>query len=416
MEQTAVFVSDIDDGRAGRVSLIDVSLRAMACLVVLGTLPSAIRVGSISMLGYATVVCLGIAVIELTYTLNSTIKVFKHLFLWGMFFVWICLSLLVSGLAYPQPLLANIALILLLALSAINGWSQPARIYTLHTILRWSFIVNIGISVILLLSQALGDVAGPRGCAIVAVLGLAVTLSYWRVGHIWWLFASVALWLVILLTLSRTATICGALLFLLAVSRRRDGSFSKSKILIAAGVGATFFAILIVAFPQFEGRFFFGHSAADFAHGKAGLDTSGRAEMWQAVFDSWSSTPKNMLLGQGAGTSEDAASKGVPSMTHPHNDYLAVLHDYGLIGWLIFAVALVRLLYGRWKAWSKAGLEGAEYTFIHSSAFLMVVAFVIMMITDNPYDYFYAILPVAIVVGSSVGLEIRQEHFAQTAI
>jgi O-antigen ligase len=399
--------------RPSRASVFHITVRIMACFVVVANFLYLIQAGPLSLLGYVTILFLLVAGLELAFSTRATLTIFGPLFFWVVFVAWLCISFAISGIAVPQPPIANAALIAIMALSGINAWADPREACTLLGILRWAFVANAGLSLLLVFTGISSNSGlGSRTLAIVAVLGLAVTLSYWRSGHPWWFLISIGVWLVPLVTLSRTAAICGALLFPLSASRSHGRRRRWTKVVVLTMVAGCTFYVAIRTVPEFENRFFFGRSPEDFINGKASLDTAGRAQMWQSVIESWSATAQTMIIGQGAGTSEDAASKGVSSMDHPHNDYLGVLHDYGIIGLSIFVTAFFLLLRGRWKAWSHAEESGSQQAGIHCAAFLMAFAFAIMMITDNPLEYFFAILPTAIVVGSSVGVEMYEWSFA----
>jgi O-antigen ligase len=410
MVASTAWTSELDVQRQGRVSVFWLLLRVMACFVLVANFFTLVQVGPLSLLGYATVVILLVTTMALAFNIRGVVLMFRPLFLWGTFVVWLCLTFVISGIVVAQPPIANISLIAIMALSGVMAWAVPSEVKTLHTILRWAFVANAGISMVLLALTGLsGDLLGPRTCAITAVLGLGITLSYWRRGHRAWLFVSLALVLVPLVTLSRTAAACGLVLFPISgiPLRQRKLSWTKMAFLGIAACVCLYSAMEM--FPELQNRFFFGgRTAKDFVHGNATLDTSGRAEMWAAVIDSWSATPQTMWIGRGAGSSEDAASEGVSSMSHPHNDYLALLHDYGIIGFSIFVLAYFKLIWGRWKTWGRSESAGSQHAIIHSAAFLMALAMAIMMITDNPLEYMFAILPTALVVGSSIGLEANE--------
>jgi O-antigen ligase len=396
--------------RWSRGSIFWLLLRMMAFFVVVANFFSLIQVGQISLLGYATVAILLATITALVLNFKGAVMLLGRFSGWVAFVVWLCLTFVISGVEVAQPPIANISLVAIMAFSGMMAWAVPSEVNTLYTILRWAFAANTGLAILLLaITGTSGDLLGPRTCAIVAVLGLGVTLSYWRHGHRVWLYVSLAMILIPLVTLSRTAAACGLILFPISGIPMRKRKVSWTKIAIL-GIGAcACFFIAIEMSPELQSRFFFGgRTAKDFVHGDATLDTSGRAEMWGAIIDSWSADQQTMWIGRGAGSSEGAAASAVASMSHPHNDYLALLHDYGIIGFAIFIVAFLRLIWGRWKTWRNSEFAGSEWATVHSSAFLMVLALGIMMITDNPMEYMFAILPTALMVGSSIGLEANE--------
>jgi O-antigen ligase len=405
------WTTNIDGQYHGRPSIFWMMLRALAGFVLIANFLTLVQVGTISLLGYATVVILGVTIMALAFSLREVIQLFRYLYLWLAFVLWLCLTFILSGVAVIQPPIAHISLVMIMAVSMVMAFAVPGEVKILHTILRWVFVVNAGLSLLLLaLTGTSGDLLGPRTCAIMAILGLGITLSYWRHGHRRWLYVSMGLVLIPLVTLSRTAAVCGLVLFPISglAMRKRKASWVKLALL---GVAACIcFLIAVEVSPAIRDRFFFGgRGAKDFVHGNATLDTSGRAEMWGAVIDSWWTNPQTIWIGRGAGSSEEIANSAVSNMSHPHNDYLALLHDYGIIGFTIFAVAFFGLIWGRWKIWRRSEIEGSPHAMIHSSAFLMALALGLMMITDNPLEYVFAILPTALVVGCSIGVEVNDK-------
>ncbi len=92
------------------------------------------------------------------------------------------------------------------------------------------------------------------------------------------------------------------------------------------------------------------------------------------------------MIGHGAGAA-DRLTSALPEHDgagHPHNDYLRILVDYGIVGlvlWLIAYFALLRLTWRRWGA-MRGTRTIAEH--IHGAAVLVLIGIGLTMIVDNP--------------------------------
>jgi O-antigen ligase len=66
--------------------------------------------------------------------------------------------------------------------------------------------------------------------------------------------------------------------------------------------------------------------------------TSGRAVFWDLM---WKSIWQRPLLGHGANSSEKMLGSYIKGLTHPHNDWLRLAHDYGFVGAGVYALTLL---------------------------------------------------------------------------
>ena len=106
--------------------------------------------------------------------------------------------------------------------------------------------------------------------------------------------------------------------------------------------------------------------------------TAGRSHLWDLMIEEIRMKP---IWGHGANASEEfvlTATWG--TLTHPHNDWLRLLYDYGFIGASVFAFCLVaqviHLLKGAKMAFGKSRI----LLYAGASSFL---PFVLLMSTDN---------------------------------
>jgi O-antigen ligase len=131
-----------------------------------------------------------------------------------------------------------------------------------------------------------------------------------------------------------------------------------------------------------------------------GINVSGRGSLWQAAYDSFLESP---WVGKGAGSSSHLIESRFRTVAHPHNDYLRVLHDYGIVGislWLLGWIRVLRQLWTQARSGERCRRADAPLQF---AAFLATLGICLMMITDNPMTYVFAMAPLGVLVGAAVG-------------
>ena len=146
----------------------------------------------------------------------------------------------------------------------------------------------------------------------------------------WWLFA-IGL---TLLSLSRSALAAEFVLLALARSQpgqlprlddrhRRDGRHGGDRALAA-----------VFLYAPLHHRFFHGDTPRV---GGFSINVTGRDALWAA---NWGWFKERPLIGHGAGAS-DRMTAALPNhgAGHPHNDYLRILVDYGIIGFVLWMTA-----------------------------------------------------------------------------
>lgn len=98
-------------------------------------------------------------------------------------------------------------------------------------------------------------------------------------------------------------------------------------------------------------------------------------------------TGVNRLLGLGPGAGLFLAQRGYGRVSPPHNDYLRLLVEYGLIGLVVFIGLLTVLIvfsYMSWMQSRKANERAATISLVFLS---LTLAFSIMSLTDNVFGY-----------------------------
>lgn len=252
----------------------------------------------------------------------------------------------------------------------------------------------------------------PRAASLMGLAPLAWHLTRWYYGRSRDL-VFVALWLVaIFLTLSRMATLTAFLLVgaaLILHWRLPSHQRAMSRLLPAAfGLAAILAAVLLVG-PYRDRVFMADRRAApglpDLS--QATINQSDRPKFWSVVIASAGESP---LIGKGIGSSQTVMSERFSSVSHPHNDYLRVWHDLGLIGIALFLAALVAWVWTLGREWALP-VEAAEQHsgMLRLAGLLALVALIIPMITDNAVIYAFVIGPVGLLVGAGLGAGVLDE-------
>ncbi|MDO3720315.1 hypothetical protein QVZ43_01205 [Marinobacter sp. chi1] len=89
-------------------------------------------------------------------------------------------------------------------------------------------------------------------------------------------------------------------------------------------------------------------------------------------------------FGHGANAVEEITRTYFDGLTHPHNDWLRLQHDYGTLGMLIFAFTLVVQALSAWRVARTLHGEAARFMYAAASAFIPMAMF---MFTDNVIMY-----------------------------
>jgi O-antigen ligase len=94
-------------------------------------------------------------------------------------------------------------------------------------------------------------------------------------------------------------------------------------------------------------------------------DTNWRVELWQSALQEWQLQP---LLGTGSGTYLYYGRRFRPTEMqldpiYPHNDYLHLLAEYGLVGGLLFLGFLAVHLFNGWRNFRRLGVKRVAHSF-----------------------------------------------------
>ena len=133
------------------------------------------------------------------------------------------------------------------------------------------------------------------------------------------------------------------------------------------------------------------------------LDLSSRGLVWALIFaDYWT---HDLWIGQGAGSSLPVLrEKFPPEVAAPHNEYLRMLHDAGMVGLLLFVAALIALFL--WVRKLLVDCKDHRQRLFARIAMALLTGYAIIAVTDNPFDYYlvfsqYVFFALALAAGAS---------------
>lgn len=279
---------------------------------------------------------------------------------------------------------------------AIFATSHLAAPTVVDDYLRRAGVLGLLISVVYIATVVVSgpgttDVYGARSVALGLVLLLAVTST--STAPLWW---SVTLVAAVALSSSRTATVVAVIIFCLSWAFRGPALHRGRRIVGLLGVGALSSVLLVLALPSLRDRFLIGNGSGDErlkVHGLS-LNTSGRSQIWAYT---WDLALRHRWLGAGPGAAENAINRRFYGfIAHPHDDYLRLFDDLGLLGLALFLVGMAILMR---RIWVRACVLNRP---VHSAAFLAILAFAACAVTDNPIVYPFFMIPLGVLVGMSL--------------
>jgi O-antigen ligase len=298
-------------------------------------------------------------------------------------------SVAVHGYTVPgaQNALVYLSFAVLIALAA--QWTTPhSALLLLHCVRAAAVLAALGYLVtvvrygpgngVLYPARIFGEVVWLGMVAAVPLAGRSVA------GHL------VPLLLIAadVLSLSRTSAAVCAVLYLGVVARGRSRWEPLGVLGLAGALGAGAFW-LATRYQPLRDRFVDNDNRR-----LAGLEvgTTGRAELWHTV---WRSARTAPWTGHGIGSAERLLGG-----YQPHNDYLRLWHDFGVLGLGLWLLAVLWLGLGAWRR-RRAAQTGADWA-IHQAALLALVGLSLNVLTSNLLVYVFVMCPVAVVIGASV--------------
>lgn len=239
----------------------------------------------------------------------------------------------------------------------------------------------------------------PRPTAIFLSMALPVSLATWRYGEnpqVRGLGAlvSVLVCATILFTMSRTASL--AALIMLILFKTNPGSARKLATVVAVAGAVSLVALYSI--PQLRQRSFREVPGAGVTQQYVEFNLSRRGELWPAVFVHALEHP---IIGWGPGTARVIAGRirNRPDGDYPHNEYLHLFHDFGVIGLILFFGAWLLFFASHLRHWRLAHTLGkpsaARWGMIGTLALLPIM---ITALTDNTFHYPFILAPVFVLM------------------
>lgn len=229
-----------------------------------------------------------------------------------------------------------------------------------------------------------------RGFAMWLLPCYALALAAWRVRGSVHLWAVAGLFLLGVITLSRTTVgamlLLGLVAMLVKPARLRPVPLL---LLVLAGAAALQYGPLRERFFA-DPRVGFGKELVSITGSGEqmqltilGLNTSGRGLVWVRTFLHGAERP---VLGHGTGSASDFLDRELAGvLVHPHNDYIRVFHDQGLVGLgLVLAFGAATLLALR-RLWRSDASPGARELAL--AALLAMVGYLAVAFFDNSMLY-----------------------------
>jgi O-Antigen ligase len=130
------------------------------------------------------------------------------------------------------------------------------------------------------------------------------------------------------------------------------------------------------------------------------LNVEGRTGLWSAVWHRFRTSP---IVGHGAGDADVTAAAADPTAGHPHNDYLRVLDDTGIVGLVLWLLGYGKLV--RRALWR--GRDSTPEAYVARAAFQALLGIAVVMMFDNPMIYLFIVIPFGLLVGLGTAGERR---------
>jgi O-antigen ligase len=126
--------------------------------------------------------------------------------------------------------------------------------------------------------------------------------------------------------------------------------------------------------------------------GRFKINSAGRLKIWKLLVEKSSESP---LFGHGIGSAEDLVIDYFGTIAQPHNEYLRVYFDFGVLGLILMLISFSWLFAANFKLRSDDLLMSWEFRL----KWILLVQFLLFMSTDNPLVYPFFIFPVFFLVG-----------------
>lgn len=195
------------------------------------------------------------------------------------------------------------------------------------------------------------------------------------------------------MTGSRMATLALLMTWLVVPTYRKPLTRIAAVSLFATAGTALFYS------PVFQERFF-GEDRGTLADVASGdFSSAGRFDAWPELLVEIRKRP---VIGAGIHESAEIVGQVWENVGKPHNDYLRILLEQGLVGLFLFLVGAVGQVISIWRrGFPRDGKEGA----VRAAAFLGMFVLLLMAVTDNPIVYgVWFMHPLFILLGAAYSI------------
>ena len=244
-----------------------------------------------------------------------------------------------------------------------------------------------------------------RAFASIALVGLCIAIALHATSRKKiYLAHMTAIFAALIASLSRTALLVGLVLLLVEAFKHRGAKAIALAIVRLALLAAVAWSLL-ENFAPLADRFATNDNAKILG---VEVGTSGRAKLWQTMQES---IPKSPIFGQGPGSSNALITESYGAIiSHPHSEYLRIIHDYGWVGMILFGLGFILILI---RSWVALGKSTGPISAAHLSSIMAVVSLAIMSATSNITVYIFAMLPLCTLMGFSMA-HIRRRRASDT--
>jgi O-antigen ligase len=136
--------------------------------------------------------------------------------------------------------------------------------------------------------------------------------------------------------------------------------------------------------------------------GGVAVGMSGRNHIWPVVIES---AMRHPVVGGGLGSSQAALGDfDSETVGHPHNEYLRVWHDGGIIGEILLLLALLPWLATLGRQWINLARHSVLRPDVTLAAGLTLFGIMAAALTDNGFIYSFVMGPSGLLIGLALGL------------
>lgn len=264
------------------------------------------------------------------------------------------------------------------------------------------------------ITQVLGlgvvvSVGRPTAALLVILFSIPITAAL--TSRAWTpLLTSLLLFMAILVSESRTATVAAVMLaavtWLIEVTKRlfwvprRQLSYGVlGAVILALAFGSTSLGTRLES--TFEAL---PSLISDPSSGVARGLTQGRSYVWPRLVSFAMENPQRLVFGDGAGAASAVAALITTDnpWDHPHNEFLRVLIDYGAVGLVLMVLLLARMAVMFAARYRASAIKGSRSRAGPLAGLGALVAFIALMLTDNPLTYPYVMVAFGLIAGLGV--------------